>query len=203
MLKTPQLDRQVERILATNTVSGAQRVMQSRSGTLVMAAISFIESALPLPILTDPFLVAAIMLNRAQAVRLIFITIAASILGGVVAYFTAFYLLELIHSLMTDGMLEEFRALVDSNESNTFVLTIVGAITPIPYTLVAWAVAALQGSLLVFIIASVLGRGVRYAIAGYCAYRFGPLAITYARRYLGLTSLFILLLVVVYIWYKM
>lgn len=203
MLTTPKLDARVERLLETNTVSGAQRIMQSRSGMLVLALISFIESALPLPILTDPFLVAAIMMNRARTVWFIVITIGASIVGGVVAYFSALYLFELLHYVMTDGMLAEFQRLVATNESNTFVLTIVGAVTPIPYTLVAWAVAVLQGSVWVFIGASILGRSVRYLIAGYCAYRFGPLAVKYARRYLGLTSLLILLLAVAYVWYKM
>ena len=92
-------------------------------------------------------------------------------------------------------MLEQFQSMVVSNQANTFVLTIMGAVTPIPYTIVAWVVAVLNGSLLVFIAASIVGRGLRYIIVGYSVYRFGPLAISYAKRYLGLVSIIVLILV--------
>ena len=100
-------------------------------------------------------------------------------------------------------MYEEFQSLITGNEANTFVLTIVGAATPIPYTIVAWVVAVIEGNLWVFIGASILGRGLRYTIVGWSIYKFGPTAIAYAKRYLGLTSILILILVALYVWHKM
>ena len=124
-------------------------------------------------------------------------------LGGVFAYFSAALFFEVILKFMTPTMLEQFQSMVVSNQANTFVLTIMGAVTPIPYTIVAWVVAVLNGSLLVFIAASIVGRGLRYIIVGYSVYRFGPLAISYAKRYLGLVSIIVLILVGFYIWLKM
>jgi membrane protein YqaA with SNARE-associated domain len=170
---------------------------------VVLAAISFFESALPVPILTDPFLVAAILLNRAQAIRLVIVTTASSVLGGVMAYVTATYFLESLLRWMTPGIVEHFERLIAGSEESTFILTLLGAITPVPYTLVAWAVAVIEGGVLVFVLASILGRGVRYGIIGYCVYRFGPLATQYAKRYIGVTSVVVVLALALLVWIKM
>ncbi len=203
MIDLEKIDSQVEKVLAAPSVGKAQKILQSRGGIWMIAVIAFIESALPLPILTDPFLVAGILLNRTKAVEITIITIIASVLGGVAAYFSAMLFLETILSWMTSGMVSQFQNMVSNTEANTFVLTIVGAVTPVPYTLVAWAVAVLQGGLLVFIIASIIGRTLRYSIVAFCVYRFGPTAMQYARRYVGFTSLVILVLAIAYVWYKM
>jgi len=104
---------------------------------------------------------------------------------------------------MNPGVIAEFQRMVDSNESSTFAMTIVGAVTPVPYTLVAWAVAVLKGSVAIFIAASVIGRSVRYVIVGYCSYKFGPLAVKYAKRYIVSTSIIVLILIGIYVWLKM
>lgn len=198
-----KIETGVKQVLDTNTVGKAREVLQARSGVRVLSLISFFESALPLPILTDPFLIAAIMADRQNAFRLVVATTVTSVLGGVCAYFGALFFFETLSSWMSPEVMQEFNELVDTNTSSTFVLTIVGAVTPIPYTIVAWVVAVLKGSPLAFIIASVVGRGGRYAIVGYCVYRFGPLAITYAKRYIGLTSVIVLILAGLFFWLKM
>lgn len=203
MIELEKIDSQVEKVLAAPSVGKAQKILQSRGGIWMIAVIAFIESALPLPILTDPFLVAGILLNRTKAFEITLITTVSSVIGGVAAYFSAVLFLETILNWMSPGVVAQFQNMVSNTEANTFVLTIVGAVTPVPYTLVAWAVAALQGGILVFIVASVVGRAIRYSIVGYCVYRFGPAAMQYARRYVGLTSLVILVLAVAYVWYKM
>ena len=197
------LEGKVEEVLASTSVTRAQRIMQSRSGTVILAAISFFESALPVPILTDPFLVAAVLLNRAKAMQLVFVTMCASVLGGVMAYLMAAFFLDTILGFLTPDMVRQFETMVSSTEGSTFMLTILGAVTPVPYTIIAWVIAVIEGSLLIFIVASILGRGVRYSIIGYCVYRFGPLATKYAKRYIGITSIIIVLLVAAFVWLKM
>ena len=194
---------QVVEMLGTTSVQKAKQLMRSRSGLTIMAAISFAESALPLPLLTDPFLVAAILLYRAQAVKFVIVTTLASTVGGVVAYYMATYFFEMLLSVMNTSAVHEFNTLLQNGESSVWLLTLIGAITPIPYTAVAWVLAVLEGSIIIFIIGSILGRGFRYAVVGYCAYRFGPLAVSYAKRYVGLTSIVLIGLAVVYFWLKL
>jgi membrane protein YqaA with SNARE-associated domain len=193
----------VDKVLESDTLIKARTLFGSKTGVKMIAAISFLESAFPFPILTDPFLVAAILANRANAIRLVLVTTLASVLGGVVAYLTAMLFLDILLQWVGTNLATEFEHLVVSNEASTGMLTLIGAFTPVPYTLVAWALVAIQGSLLVFIIASIIGRGARYAIVGYCTHRFGSLAMEYARKYIGISSILLFVLVALYVWYKM
>jgi membrane protein YqaA with SNARE-associated domain len=115
----------------------------------------------------------------------------------------ALYFFELVLTWMTPGMTEEFHQLSAANGGSAFVLTLLGAVTPVPYTIVAWAVAALKESLWLFVIGSVIGRSFRYIVVGYSTYRFGDLAISYAKRYIGLTSVVLFILAGLFLWLKM
>jgi membrane protein YqaA with SNARE-associated domain len=178
-------------------------LVHSKFGLWGLALISFLESALPVPLITDPFLVAAILVHRTQALKLVLVTTIASVLGGIVAYYLAYFAFDLLARLISPDIMSEVNALLETNTTNTLVLTLIGAITPVPYTVVAWVVAALKASPLVFIAGSIIGRGVRYGIVGYCSYKFGPLAIQYARRYIALTSVLVIIAVILLIWLKM
>ncbi|NCT01980.1 hypothetical protein GW766_01860, partial [Candidatus Parcubacteria bacterium] len=59
MSVTDDIEVGVEEVLHTSTVEKAREIVQSRSGMTILALVSFFESALPIPILTDPFLIAA------------------------------------------------------------------------------------------------------------------------------------------------
>ena len=203
MIELKSIDSKVEQVLAGPSVGRVQKILQSRLGLWLIAVISFLESALPIPLITDPFLIAGVLLNRKKAVLIVVMTTVASVIGGLFAYVSAVLFLEVLMQFMTTGMISEFDSLVNGAHTNTFVITILGAITPIPYTLVAWLVATLQGSLLMFLLASIVGRSLRYAVVGYSVYRFGPAASQYARRYIGLISIVTFILVGLYIWHKM
>jgi membrane protein YqaA with SNARE-associated domain len=165
--------------------------------------VSFVEALLPVPLITDPFLVAGIMANRKNAVWLVVVTTVASIAGGVIAFLMALLFFDFLSTLMTPGVRTEFESLLTFGESDTFLATIVGAVTPIPYTIVAWVIAAAGGSLGVFILGSALGRGFRYVIVGYGAYTVGPKALQYVRRSIITTTLVIALFVALYIYVKL
>jgi len=203
MIDTTKLDTRVEKVLTTRTVSRAQSLMGSKSGLWLIGLVSFIESALPLPIITDPFMVAGILANRSKTSLIVLITLLSSIAGGVAAFVMARYFFYLLEAMMSNGVLEQFQSLIQMDSSNTLVITLVGALTPIPYTLTAWVVAVGEGGLLVFIVASFFGRGFRYGVVGLCTYWFGPRALVYARRSLGLTTVLIAILVGLYIWLKL
>jgi membrane protein YqaA with SNARE-associated domain len=203
MIDLKKIDSKVEEVLVGPSIGRAQKILQSKLGLWLIALISFIESALPVPLITDPFLIAGVLLNRQKTVLIVFITTVASVMGGLFAYVSALLFLEILMQFLTVDMVNEFNSLVNNAEKNTFVITILGAITPIPYTLVAWLIAALQGSVVMFLLASILGRSLRYAVVGYSVYRFGPAASQYARRYIGLISIAIFILAGLYVWHKM
>lgn len=194
---------QVEQVLHSKSVGRVQKLLRSKSGVLMISIISFLESALPIPIITDPFLIAVILANRTKTALLVATTVVSSVVGGLFAFAVASLFFDTMVGYLSPEIMAEFQTMVSSNQSDTFMLTLVGAITPVPYTIVAWVVAVIEGGVITFILASVIGRGLRYFIVGYCTYRFGPLAISYAKRYIVLTSVIVLGLTVLYIWLKM
>lgn len=203
MIGSKKIDQHVERVLQSHTTGKMYRLLQSRLGLWLIAAISFFESSLPVPLITDPFMVAGILANRSRAGLIVIITIISSIFGGLAAFAMAAYFFDVISRYMTEHMQAEFQSLVSFGASDTLVTTITGAVTPVPYTITAWVIAVAGGSLWLFVAGSLIGRTLRYAIIGYCTYTFGPAAMQYARRSLAITSVIVLILVGLYVWLKL
>lgn len=176
----------VEEKLIQNVEGAAKQAsgfFQSRYGLWAIGGISFIESAILLPIMTDPFLVAYIMANKSKALIGTIVTTIASVIGGICAYFMALGFFDFFAKTFLHGTaLQEFNGAVSGIDDGTFILTLIGAFTPLPYTLVGLAAGFVGANLWVFILASVIGRGFRYAIVGWGTYKFGEKALIVARE---------------------
>lgn len=172
--------------IETHVEEAAQQaggLLRSRYGLWALAWLSFVESALLVPIITDPFLIAYILSDKKSVYKGVLVTLAASVLGGIFAYALAFSFYEVIAERYLVGVIgEQFYTIVDQLQGGTFVVTLLGAITPIPYTLVAFGAGFMKGNFILFLIASILGRGVRYALVGWATYMFGETALAMIRK---------------------
>ncbi len=203
MLDIKKTDQPVEPVLESGTASWIKQVMRSRMGLWFIAAISFFEAALPVPLITDPFVVAGILADRSRAAKIVLVVTVTSVLGGLAAFAMAAFFFDVVVEYMSSDVQTEFQSMLSFGLSDTLVTTITGAITPVPYTITAWVVAVAGGSIWLFLLGSILGRGLRYCIVGYCTYRFGPAALGYARSSLAITSLVVLIFIVLYVVYKL
>jgi len=172
-----------------NFSSRLQRLVKSKYGLWILGLISFVESALVVPIITDPFLIIYILANRSRVISGVIVTVLSSVVGGTAAYLVAYFFQSVVLFFIGDGHASEFYPLAERFREETFVLTILGAITPIPYTLVAMAAGFVKGNLFMFILASIIGRAIRYGIVGYITYRFGQQAIVHLRKHLIIISI--------------
>lgn len=175
--------------------------LRTKWGLWVLGLISFWESALPVPILTDPFLVIYILANQKKALLATIVTTATSVIGGVAAYLVALAVKDPILSFFSDEFVQQFHDIAIRMQAETFALSILGAVTPVPYTTVALAAGFVEGSLFLFILASLIGRGARYSVVAYVTYKVGAVANTSSRRPLFLLSATTLLILTAYfIW---
>lgn len=202
MTPTPKLTL-LERLLETQSVKKAQALARSKYGTAILATISFLESLLPLPIVTDPFLAAAIMADRKRAFQLFLVTTVSSVIGGFCAYLMALLFRDWLFAVLSPDLIQTLEGFVAEDMQDTFLLTIIGAVTPVPYTIIGWAVAITQGSPLAFVLGSIVGRSFRYGVVGWLTYKFGPLALAYAKKSILLSSVVIFIFTALYIWLKM
>jgi membrane protein YqaA with SNARE-associated domain len=197
------LEDTVEEILHTHSVSKAQKLMESQSGIWLVGLVSFIEAALPIPILTDPFMIAAIMMNRSKTALIILVTTITSVLGGIFAFISVIFFLDFIERFVSSTATDPIVSITEKYGDGTLLISILGAIAPLPYTSASWAVALIGGNLLVFAIASLFGRGLRYLTIGYLTYRYGPTAVRYGRRTIIVASVAVCIVVALYLWHKM
>lgn len=181
----------------------ARGLLQTRYGLWFVGFISYVESALPVPLITDPFLIVYILANRGKAVAGVLVTTAMSVAGGVTAFAVAAYFQSLVVTRLSPHTLAQFETIVARFQEEMFVVTILGAVTPVPYTLVGFAAGFVEGSLLIFVIASIVGRGARYALVGFVTHRFGIRAMEKLREQITLLTLVTVLLVGLYVFIKL
>ena len=162
-----------------------------------LAGVSFAESSF-FPIPPDVMLVPMVLADRKSAWRIAGVCLIASVLGGLLGYYIGFALLETVGQWIISlyGMQEGLESFRDwYTEWGLWVILIKGA-TPIPYKIVTIASGMASFSLPVFIVASVITRGVRFYLVAGLLYWFGePIRAFIERRLTLVTTLFVIALV--------
>jgi membrane protein YqaA with SNARE-associated domain len=143
------------------------------------------------------------MANRSRAILALFVTIAASVIGGVMLYLLAEFFTEQILAFFSVRSEAAFESIVRTFDKGTFTISFLGAFTPIPYGIVAITAGALKGNLFMFILGSVLGRGIRYGVVTYLTYFFGEKALKIAKENLTFLSVAAIGLSALYVLYRL
>ncbi len=159
--------------------------LRSRYAIWILAAISFVESIFA-PILIDPFLIALIFARREHWIRYVTISIVFSVLGGMVGYYLGLLFFDTVGIRVLEllGVTGTFNWIANQLDTSGFAFVLLGALTPIPYKLVAIASGFVEINVWTFFFASVFGRIIRLAFVGYAAYAVGPHALPIIRKHL-------------------
>lgn len=179
--------------------------LQSAYASWFLAFISFAESVF-LPIIIDPFLIALIMAKQSRWRWYIFVSVTASVIGGVFAYFLGVLFFDTVGiKLLSFYNLEtSFASLAAKVDANGFVFILLGAFTPIPYKLVALAGGLLHVNFVTFLIASIIGRMLRLGLVGLAAHYAGPRMLPMMRRHLhsiaAVTGVLLLLYIILQVY---
>jgi membrane protein YqaA with SNARE-associated domain len=107
----------------------------------------------------------------------------ASVLGGIVGYAVGYFLFDTIGArVVALYRLQDELLLVEQwLAANAFLATFLSAFTPIPYKVFTLTAGLFHAPFFIFIIASLVGRGMRYFLVCFIAYRWGA---TLARLFL-------------------
>jgi membrane protein YqaA with SNARE-associated domain len=159
--------------------------LRSKYADWILALISFVESVFA-PIIIDPFLIAMILAKRESWLKYITISVLFSVLGGMFAYYLGMAFFDFIGKWVIEfyGLEKQFASVSKSIDDSAFVFVLLGALTPIPYKLVAIASGLAKISFTTFIFASIVGRILRLGLVGGAAYYVGPHALPIIRRHL-------------------
>lgn len=161
-----------------------------------LAAVSFIESSI-FPIPPDVMLIPMVLAARAKAWRIAIVCTVASVLGGMLGYAIGYAAFEAIGRPMLDfygyaPKFEEFRGMY--NDWGAWAVFMAGA-TPFPYKVIT-ILSGLTGlDIVVFTIASVLARGLRFFLVAGLLWYFGDPIRRFIEKYLNwLAVAFVVLL---------
>lgn len=151
--------------------------MRTAAGPRAMHAVgwtSFAESAI-LPIPIDAVTFPVMLADRSRIWRVVWLASWTSALGGAVGYTLGWLLYETVVTWMIDfyGWEHAFHEISEDFHEHGAIIVAVGAISPIPYKLVAIASGVERLDFLLFMVISVLGRGVRFAIFGALIWKWG------------------------------
>lgn len=162
-----------------------------------LALVSFIESSV-FPIPPDVMLVPMVLADRRKAWRYAAICTFASVLGGFLGYAIGYFLYETIGKAVfafyhLTAQFDKFQAMF--NEWGAWIVLIKG-MTPIPFKLVTIASGVTKLDLLVFTIASIGSRGVRFFLVAGLLWKYGePIRDFIERRLTLVTTTFVVALV--------
>ena len=174
--------------------------LRSKHAESTLALISFAESIFA-PIIIDPFMIALILASPHRWKRYVFITIVASVIGGIFAYTLGALFFESFGAKIISmySLEKTFTNVSENLNNNGFAFVLIGAFTPIPYKLVALASGLLKINLLTFIGASIMGRILRLGLVGMAASMVGPHALPAVRKNLYTVAAIVGLVLCVYI----
>ena len=173
----------------------------------VLFTVSFVESSF-FPIPADPLLIALILGLRKRAFYYAFICTAGSVFGGIFGYFVGSFLwwtetmefssIATFFFTYVPGFTEQlFYNIQAQYESYNFIVIFTAAFTPIPYKVFSISAGAFDINFLTFVVASILGRGLRFYGITVVLWYFGRPVKKIIDKYFNLLAILLLLISII------
>ncbi len=165
----------------------------------VLAIVSFLESVI-FPIPVDIFTFSLASVQPKKWIKFGLVATISSVIGALVAYFLGSYFFGLFgHQLIKFyGYQEQFKHVVKLFDNNTFIVMFTSAFTIIPFKVFTLTGGALKVSFIPFIVASTVGRGLRFFLEVYLAQRFGKKVTNHIIKRFNFYSIIFVLLIIMY-----
>lgn len=158
--------------------------------------VSFVESSF-FPIPPDIMLIPMVLAERAKAWFFALVATAGSVLGGIAGYLIGYFLFDAVGKPLLEfyGYAEKFASFAAQyNEYGAWIVFFFG-VTPFPYKVITIASGATALNIGVFMLASVLSRGLRFFVVAALLYWFGPPIRSFIEERLGIVfTIFVVLL---------
>lgn len=172
------------------------RMAASEKAPQALGTVSFIESSF-FPIPPDVMLIPMVLARREKAFWYATIATMTSVLGGLFGYAIGYFLFDTVGQPLLDlyGYGEKFQHFAAQyNEYGAWIVFMAG-LTPFPFKVITIASGTVAMNVPVFIVASIIGRGLRFFAVAALLYYFGQPIRAFIERYFGiLTVLFFVLL---------
>lgn len=162
-----------------------------------LAIFSFTEASFFI-IPPDIFLLAILINNGAKWIYYSTLTTVASVAGALLGYSFGFLFFDWAGELIINAynLQEQMELVKKLFDDNAFWAMFLSAFTPIPFKVFTISAGFFKIDILVFLLASLLGRGMRFFAVGYIVKVFGKQMARYAFRYFNWLTLAVLIIVI-------
>lgn len=168
-------------------------------GAPALFLLAFAESSF-FPIPPDVLLIALCISVPTRAWRFAALALAGSVLGGILGYGIGWGFWSAVQALFFDYVPgfspEVFHRVQGLFSEYDFWVVFTAGFTPIPYKVITIGSGVFQINFVVFIVASVISRGLRFFLVAWLLHRYGPGIKAFIDRYFNLLSFVFLVLLI-------
>ena len=159
-----------------------------KSSKYYLAIVSFVESSF-FPIPPDVMVIPMVISKKNDFIKIFLITTIFSVLGGMLGYLIGAFFFEFGAHIMSFYGYEDKLSKIKENLVNSDgfyawlgVLFLAG-FTPLPYKVFTIASGLIGFNFLIFVLISLISRGLRFFIVSYLSYKFGDLFNEYMNKH--------------------
>ena len=151
-----------------------------KSSKYYLAIVSFIESSF-FPIPPDIMVIPMVISKKNDFKRIFLITTIFSVMGGMLGYLIGAFFFEFGTHVMNfygyeNKLLDIKENLINSNGFYAWLgILFLAGFTPLPYKVFTLASGLISFNFLIFVLISIISRGLRFFLVSYLSYKFGDL----------------------------
>ena len=151
-----------------------------KSSKYYLAIVSFIESSF-FPIPPDVMIIPMVISKKADFKKIFLITTIFSVLGGMLGYVIGAFFFELGANIMNfygyeDKLYNLKESLIKNDGFYAWLgILFLAGFTPLPYKVFTIASGLIGFNFMIFVLISLISRGLRFFLVSYLSYKFGDL----------------------------
>ncbi len=169
----------------------------SKYSVMALFILAFAESSF-FPIPPDVLLIAMALGVSTRAFYYAGLCSVGSVVGGLFGYAIGFYIWKAVNPIFIPHIFSQelFDVVQHKYALHSFWIIFAAAFTPIPYKIFTIAAGVCHVNIFGFIIASIVGRSMRFFLVATCIYFFGKKAKDFISKYFDLLTLVFLALII-------
>ena len=179
-----------------------------KSSKYYLALVSFVESSF-FPIPPDIMVIPMVISKKKEFIQIFLIATVFSVLGGILGYYIGALFFDIGMKIMSIYGYEDKLFNLQNNLVNIkgfyawLGILFLAGFTPLPYKVFTIASGLISFNILIFILISLISRGLRFFIVSYLSYKFGDLFTEFMDKHGSkwFTIVGLLIVVVVFIIY--
>ena len=160
-----------------------------RHALAALAAVSFFESWI-FPIPPDIMLIPMVLARPNRAFMIAGVCLTASVLGGITGYAIGAFVFDELGLPLIElfNLSESYSKLAANYGEHGFWAVFVAGVTPVPYKIITILSGALGLSFPLFVVASIIARGLRFYLVATLLWKFGPSVREFVEQRFGVVS---------------